>query len=318
MVKHSRRQLLKSALCFPLMAQALSSTATAAAPTDWETVLANIETFRRNATRLGLSGSWDKPNVPFVINVLPPAGEEAVRTVEREIGSSIPAALRTFYRDMCAGLEVEWLIPGHREVNAMGISKVTYDLLPPEPFRTISDGVSEPELNAGHTRLFLEDVPKLLNYMPQWIANFENMKSLAPDDGAMAVHAERYVAFWKRGFPIGLDLGGNVIAVDRQDEAGRLMWLSHDGAENPGLFIEHTVLEFLAIQSRLGWIGFRGIKFGYFQSEDAGPGKRESHYVKELSQYGDDAPLPATSYVLDDRSEKALIWRKWLGLADAA
>jgi hypothetical protein len=61
--------------------------------------------------------------------------------------------------------------------------------------------------------------------------------------------------------------------MDRKDEAGCLLWLDHTGGDAPGWFIDHTLPEFLLIQSHLGWTGFRGIEFNISATK---PQNRES------------------------------------------
>ncbi len=65
----------------------------------WGEVLRNVEFLRKGAARLGFTGSWDRP-ARIIIDIRPPAGEEAVRAVETKIGSPFPAPLRQFYRDV--------------------------------------------------------------------------------------------------------------------------------------------------------------------------------------------------------------------------
>ncbi len=89
--------------------------------------------------------------------------------------------------------------------------------------------------------------------MLPWIESFRESEAFYPADPAGVLHYRRYAEWWQRGFPIGRDMGGNVIAVDREGEKGRLLWLSHEGADSPGWFLDHTLPEFLLIQSRLGW-----------------------------------------------------------------
>ncbi|WAJ26900.1 hypothetical protein [Antarcticirhabdus aurantiaca] len=285
----------------------------------WDTVLRNVEGFRAGAARLGLTGSWDRPAVPITVDIRPPAGEEAVGAVEREIGEPIPPALRRFYRDVSAGLEIEWLLPGRRVVMPEGWSSVVYDLVPPAPFRKpVGEPPNpvEPTINAGHIRFFLDETPMLLRDMEVWKQNFRDVETMEADDPGVRLHYQRHRQWWDRAFPLGMDLGGNHIGVDRADEAGRLLWLNHTGSDAPGWFIDHTLPEFLLIQSHLGWTGFRGIEFDFFRDEAAEPGERERRYLEAHAADGEWALLPPTTYVLNDRSEAARQWRRWLGLPE--
>ncbi len=285
----------------------------------WDAVLRNVEGFRAGATRLGLTGSWDRPAAPIVVDIRPPAGEDVVGAMEREIGEPIPPILLQFYRDVSAGLEIEWLLPGRRVVMPEGWSSVIYDLVPPAPFREQTSqppNPVEPTINAGHIRFFLDEIPMLLRNMEMWKQNFRDMEATVGDDPGARLHYQRYRQWWDRAFPLGLDLGGNHIGMDRKDEAGRLLWLDHTGGDAPGWFIDHTLPEFLLIQSHLGWTGFRGIEFNFFRDEAAEPGERERVYIEEHAADGEFAPLPPSTYLIDDRSEAARQWRRWLALPE--
>lgn len=311
-----RRDLLKLFGCGLTTALFRFTPAQAEGHMIWNEILTNIEAFRAGARKRGLSGSWDRQGVPIKIDIRPPAGEAAVAAMEAEIGQPIPPRLRQFYRDVSAGIEIEWLIPGKRVTLPSGASDVRYDILPPPPFQYANGEQMEPTINAGHIRLFLADTADNLRTMAMWIDGFRESEQLYPDEPASILHYQRYAQWWERGFPLGQDMGGNVIAVDRQDERERLLWLSHEGADEPGWFLEHDLMEFLLIQSRLGWTGFRGLEFFFFHDKNASAGDREQAYLRRYSSDGEDAPLPPSSYRLDDHSEQAKIWREWLSLPD--
>lgn len=108
------------------------------------------------------------------------------------------------------------------------------------------------------------------------------------------------------------------IGLDRQDDAGCLLWLDHTGSDASGWFIDHTLPEFLLIQSHLGWTGFGGIEFNFFRDEAAEPGERERRYLEKHAADGGSAPIPPRTYVIDDGREVARQSRRWLGLPEPA
>lgn len=312
----NRRDFLKILACGLTAAACRHGPAQADDNVMWKEILSNIEAFRSGARKRGLSGSWDRQGVPIKIDIRPPAGEAAVAAVEAEIGQPIPPRLRQFYRDVSAGMEIEWLVPGKRVTLSSGASDVRYDILPPPPFQsaTMKDGQPEPVINAGHIRFFLDDIADNLQTMAMWTDSFRKAEALYHDEPLSTLHYKRYAQWWDRGFPLGEDMGGNMVAIDRQDSQERLLWLCHDGADEPGWFIEHDLMEFLRIQSRLGWTGFRGLEFFFFRDRNAKAGDREQDYLHRHAGDGADAPLPPWSYRLDDDSEEAKIWREWLNL----
>lgn len=223
---------------------------------------------------------------------------------------------------------------------------------PPFQRKDEISGRLEPVINRGTTRFSLRRTASDIADMQPWIENFRYAELLARDPDRAKLHPsysqtvemmasirdmnaddptwgatlramenpqpnpdyarsrQQLIAFWQRGFPLGNDGAGNIVAIDRQDSAGRLLLLDHEGA--PGLFIDHTLLDFMLVQSRLGFVGFSEILNGSFVERPRG--EREQNHRAEHREDVTGNQEPPTTIRIDDLSEDARIWRDWLGL----
>lgn len=284
----------------------------------WDRLTENAADFRKAATRRGFVSRWDDPR-PILVSIRPPAIEAEIVAVERQIGEPLPKVLRHFYANFSSGIHISWLMPGRSKKTEEGVGYAEFDedTLSPPPFRrTCKSWVTnaetlEPTIFGGDLRFSLADVPREVANTRASAASF---REAAADDKDYELHYTRYAEWWERGFPLGNNGGGDMIAIDKQDEAGRMMFLSHEGADEPGWFIDHDLLGYLLAQSRIGFTGFHGIAFGNFSSRGIEPGERERKYREERP--GDveaGLALPST-FRLDADSNDARIWREWLGL----
>lgn len=278
----------------------------------------NVEAFRLAAIRRKLTGSWDDPQ-PIRLVVQPPASEAEILAVESRIGEALPKALRHFYATFSAGVDIRWFMPGRFKTTPDHLTILEFDsaALPPPPLQKVEkvwDGrglAIEPTIRAGHMSFSLAETAIQLADCRTSAASF---RKAAADDPEATLHYTRYAEWWERGFPLGLDGGGNVIAIDRQDDAGRMMWLAHDGADEPGFFIEHDLPGFMLVQSRLGFPGFGAFDYRTFYDHDVQPGDRQRRYLAERPGDEEAGLAPPSTYRIDDESDEAKIWRDWLGL----
>lgn len=289
---------------------------------------------------------------PARIVVEPPASEAEIVAVEAEIGEGLPLPLRRFYGTVSAGIDIAWIFPFTPTDDGWAVAEWGILPPAPFRQKDTLSGKFEPVISRGVTRFSLRQTASELASAEPWLENFRYSELLARDPEQAKLHPthlqhvemvasmrdlnpgvptwdeilgamenpkpnpdearshRQLIEFWQRGFPLGNDGAGNIVAIDRQDEAGRLLLLDHEGA--PGLFIDHGLLDFMLVQSRLGFVGFSEILSDSFVERPEG--ERERRYREEHPEdVAANRALP-TTIRMSDRGEDARIWRDWLGL----
>ncbi|MNE28508.1 hypothetical protein D3C80_1219510 [compost metagenome] len=236
--------------------------------------------------------------------------------MEESIGESLPPALRQLYGTFSAAIDILWFMPGRDVHTPEGVRILEFDTLPPPPLQhelkifPWSSTTPQPVVIGGQVSFSLRDTASELASARAMSKNFRDSatyyRDICPDE-YLHLHYLLLAQWWERGFPLCTDGSGNVMAIDSEDEKGRLLWLQHDGVDLGG-FIEHDLMDFMLIQSRLGFPGFNEIE-PIFSGRTKEPGDREQRYLLEHPE----AAQPF-SRRLDDSSEAARVWRDWLGL----
>ncbi|MNZ44406.1 SMI1 / KNR4 family protein [compost metagenome] len=276
----------------------------------------NIEVFRFAAQKRRLTGALGTSE-PIRLNISSPASEAQIRAVEESIGEALPPALRQFYGTFSAAIDICWLIPGHKVYTPEAVMLFEFETLPPPPLQyelkifDWSTPIPQPVVIGGQVSFSLRDTAREL-------ANARDMRERLHDDATyyrdicpdenLHLHHLLLAQWWERGFPLCQDGSGNVMAIDSEDEKGRLLWLQHDGTDLGG-FIEHDLMDFMLVQSRLGFPGFNEIEPIFTPPVR---GDREQRYLLEHPKTTKPKPF---SRRLDDSIEAARIWRDWLGMS---
>ncbi|MEQ1653754.1 MAG: hypothetical protein ABL897_14810, partial [Hyphomicrobium sp.] len=148
----------------------------------------------------------------------------------------------------------------------------------------------------------------------EWIESFDSARDKETDERGR-LHYQRYADFWRRGIPLTTGGGGDVIAADRDSEDGSILMLFHEGADEPGWFLERSLIDLMLDVSRLGFVGPDISELITFRADDRSPGPRAAAYA---GKYGAEAAahnlaMP-TSVMLSPDSMTGYIWRRWLGL----
>jgi len=285
----------------------------------WAEVKANAKIFAAAAERLGFTSSWSTPR-PVRIDLRPPATETQIKSVEALMGTPLPDTLRRFFLEVSEGVDVLWLIPGEIETLPGSVVSVRYGTLPPPPWQRrdpVSDGIANrtvPVVNGGVLNFSLEMLPGLRLRARQWKQQFR-AKAETAEDPAQAAHFLRYADFWDRGIPLSSEGSGGILAVDRLDPEGRLMFLFHDSPDAPGWFLDQSLIDFMVTQSRLGFPGIGKkdlLAFGRERVEGSPMAEAyAAQYEIEATRF--DLTMPK-GLSLETNSNDAEIWRAWLGL----
>ncbi|WP_338664288.1 hypothetical protein VQH23_03805 [Pararoseomonas sp. SCSIO 73927] len=266
----------------------------------------------RAASHRGLTGSWDRPGVPIRADLLPPAGEAHVAAAEARMGRPMPPGLRHFFREVTAGLDVAWMLPGRRRVTAMGLARVEYAAVPPPPFGRPGPP-PDPVINAGGLRIALDDAEALGGEWRQWRdARRESERGAA--DPAERAHHRYHAEVWERGYPIARTMGGDIVAVDTADTAERLMVLRHDGDDAPALLLGQDLRVHLAQQARLLFPGFETYRMELFADDGQGRDAVAAFAPGVDALVRDHGLFLPQPCVLDADGANALAWRAWMGV----
>lgn len=285
----------------------------------WAEVEANSAIFSAAAERLGLTSSWSQPQ-PVRVVFRPPATNAEVHSVEAAMGEPLPESLRRFFLDASAGVDILWLIPGEIETPLGGVVSVRYGALPPPPWQRSIETESSagrqtiPVVNGGLLNFSLDMMPSLMLRAHQWKQQFRR-EAEAATDPAKAAQFMRYAEFWERGLPLSSEGKGGILAVDRLDPEGRLMFLFHDSKDAPGWFLDQKPIDFMLTQSRLGFPGIGKRDLLSFGRERLGGSPMAELYAKKHSAEAEqfNLTLPA-GLLIETNSSDAEIWRAWLGL----
>lgn len=272
---------------------------------------AGIAALNRAASHRNLTGSWERPGVPVRAILRSPAGEESVAAAEAKIGRTLPAGLRAFFRDVTAGLDVNWVLPGRTYVAPSGIVLVRYAVIPPPPFATPGPPPS-PVINAGGLRVVLGDLPAMVGEWRMW-RDMRRASEQEATDPAERAHHRYHAKIWDRGYPFARTMGGDIVAVDTHDPAERLLLLRHDGDDAPAYLLGQDLATHLSHQARLAFPGFEIDRLELFADEARGQAAADA-FASSISEAGrDDSLVPPWTCVVDAEGANAGAWRKWLG-----
>lgn len=256
----SRRVVLASPLLLlPITAQA---------QTLREKLESGIAGMQRAAARLGLTGSWDQVGIPVRATLLPPASEARIAAIEAEVGRPMPPELRRFFREVTAGLDVVWMLPGKRSTTQSGSSTVNFSLFPPAPFSDPGPPV-DPTFNGGALRIMLDDLPGFSAEAQMWLAASRELEE-SETDSYLRAHGHYHATVWERGHPIARTMGGDIIAVDTASAEEKLIILRHDGDDAPALLLGQDLPTHLMQQALLLFPGFETFRMEFFADEERG------------------------------------------------
>ena len=281
----------------------------------WAEVEANAAIFLDSAERLGLSSSWTT-STPVRLVFDPPANEEQIGRAEFNLGAPLPENLRSFFLEASAGVHILWLLPGEIETLPGGLTTVRYRALPPPPWQKAGQGGGRrvPVINGGVLSFSLDAIPGLNVRAGMWSRLFRR-EADAANEPAQAKHYLRYTEFWERGLPLSSDGAGGVLAIDRDDPEGRLIFLRHEGDGEPGWFLGQSLIDFMVAQSRLGFPGIGEQELLAFSQTNPTILPMVLDYEREhrgeALEFGLSMPR---NLKLDMEAPGADIWRAWLGL----
>ena len=170
-----------------------------------------------------------------------PATEEEVKAVEAQLGYTLPPHFREVLLENTTHLEFGW-----------NISKFLEER---EDF--LSD-----ELRGVYYSDLLFGLDLLLDYeehRKEWAADvFPNYED--PED-----------RIWYNKLCFHITVNGNYIAIELEPENyGKVVYLSHDGSENHGLYIADNFKEFLMNYAAVGCIGGEDYQWEPFYTEGKG------------------------------------------------
>lgn len=163
---------------------------------------------------------------PTQLSMAPPATEQDIQRVERQLGRSIPAGLRETLLTVSSATEINWQLP----------NKVA----PPEPFNF---------LIWGECCWNLENLSRLQEVYRGWL------NSECFDDEEDPDHL-----VWQNKFPF-YELGnGDLLAIDEAERVGHVIYLSHDMEPEPGhgYSLGHSFTDYLVRHGSIGFVGPEG------------------------------------------------------------
>lgn len=157
------------------------------------------------------------------LHIQPPAPEEEVVEVERQIGGRLPVTLREVLLGHSRGVQMYWFLDEAAR--------------PPRP-----------ELTSGLCEWSLDTLEPLDRNRRKWI------EACFPDPGHSAGAA------WRRAVCFAAVGDGDMLALDRQAAGEPVVFLSHDAGSHDGSTIHgwqlgDTFIDYLDRHSRLGFVG---------------------------------------------------------------
>lgn len=187
-----------------------------------------------------------------------PATEEEIKTVEAKLDYTLPPHFREVLLENTAHLEFWWYIDDFTEEGE--------DFLPEE-----LDNISSGELLFGLDLLLDNERSR-----KGWVKDVRPSKS------------EEYSRVWNNKMCFQRVVNGDYIAIELEPENyGKVVYLSHDGSENHGLYIADNFKEFLMNYAAVGCTGGEDWQWEPFYSKGKG---------------------------IDPSSENALAWYKLLNI----
>ena len=155
-----------------------------------------------------------------------PATEEEIKAVEAKLGYTLPPHFREVLLENTAHLEFWWYIDDFTEEDE--------DFLPEE-----LDNISSGELLFGLDLLLDNERSR-----KGWV------KDVCPSK------SEEYSRVWNNKMCFQRVVNGDYIAIELEPENyGKVVYLSHDGSENHGLYIGSKFKEFLMNYAAVGCTG---------------------------------------------------------------
>ena len=201
-----------------------------------------------------------------------PATEDEIKAVEAQLGYTLPPHFREVLLENTAHLEFYWSIYTDEDED--------YEDDEDEDYEDEENGVFLPdelaEISSGEL-LFGLDL--LLDYEDDrkgWV------KEVYPD------YNNEYDRVWHNKMAFHQVGNGDYIAIELElENYGKVVYLSHDGSENHGLYIGSNFKEFLMNYAAIGCIGGEDWQWEPFYTEGKG---------------------------IDPTSENAQAWHKVLGI----
>jgi hypothetical protein len=141
-----------------------------------------------------------KSKPPAIIHLDPPANEEEIIIIEKEMGCSIPSSFRNVLKQYSRKVDVCWMFPVDDEEY-----KTIYD----HRFRYFSWGI---------LYWSLEELPTLQKKFQEWLINCYN----DPNDS--------YGKHWYGKFPVcEVGCGDFTVIENERENSQQVVYLSHDG-----------------------------------------------------------------------------------------
>ena len=217
----------------------------------------NFELFKKRLN-LFLEKIEDLGGATEPLTIEKPATEEEVKAVEAQLGYTLPPHFREVLLENTAHLEFWWYIDDFTEEDE--------DFLPEE-----LDNISSGELLFGLDLLLDNERSR-----KGWV------KDVCPSK------SEEYSCVWNNKMCFQRVVNGDYIAIELEPENyGKVVYVSHDGSENHGLYIADNFKEFLINYASVGCTGGDDYQWEPFYTEGKG---------------------------IDPTSENAQAWQKVLGI----
>ena len=170
-----------------------------------------------------------------------PATEEEIKAVEAKLGYTMPPHFREVLLENTAHLEFYW------DIN--DITDEDEDFLPDEIC-----GIFAGKLRFGLDLLLLYE-----EYRAGW------QKDVFPN------YEDEYDRVWHNKMCFQKVFNGDYIAIELEPENyGKVVYLSHDGSENHGLYIADNFKEFLMNYAAVGCTGGEDWQWESFYTQDKG------------------------------------------------
>ena len=170
-----------------------------------------------------------------------PATEDEIKAVEAKLGYTLPPHFREVLLENTAHLEFWWYIDDFTEEDE--------DFLPEE-----LDNISSGELLFGLDLLLDNERSR-----KSWV------KDVCPSK------SEEYSRVWNNKMCFQRVVNGDYIAIELEPENyGKVVYVSHDGSENHGLYIADNFKDFLMNYAAVGCTGGEDWQWEPFYTKDKG------------------------------------------------
>lgn len=261
----------------------------------WQKILDRADALKRIAKTKPFTGGWDPPIPPVKVEILPPATEEKVKSVEGRLSSPIPALLRQVYTQGSEGVDIQWCVPGEFKKMPEGFWQVVYDYTLPAPFEKIT---------GGGFSFHLDDLIKAKEGVEATIDFFKDPGPPYDETFDDPAHFKLRTEVWANSFGFTHAKNGDIFAVSSLSN-GEVCNLSHEVYESPASFYGLNFLEFIEYVSAVGFVARDWEDLSKFYTGPSSP----VQFYKSLSE-GLWPPLRSGLKVDDPLAIK---WRNWLG-----